>query len=64
MIKGLFEVFRKPSAATLAQRELEEAQRELLQAQSSAEYAANLVQYHRARIARLKIFVTKEGETA
>lgn len=43
----------KPSARELAQRELDEAQRELLAAQSAQEYAAALVRYHQVRIERL-----------
>lgn len=57
MIKFLFSAFFTPSAETVARRELEEAERTLLQAQSSAEYAAQIVVYHRARVERLKRYV-------
>lgn len=53
-MKSLLSLFRKPSARSLAQTELEEAQRRLLVAQSSAEYANAMVAYHRNRIARLQ----------
>ena len=49
-----FAIFRKPSARTLAQVELEEAQRQLLLAQSSAEYATAMAAYHNSRIERLQ----------
>lgn len=53
-----FAIFRKPSARTLAQVELE-AQRQLLLAQSSAEYATAMVQYHQERIARLRAMLSE-----
>ena len=41
--------FRKPSPKELAQRELEEAQRELLVAQSAADYARRIAEYNADR---------------
>ncbi len=61
MIKQFIETFRKPSAKSLAQRELEEARRELLQANTAAEYALRLSQYHGDRIKRLTAYL-KEAE--
>lgn len=61
MIKHLIETFRKPSAKMLAQRELEDAQRELLSAQTATEYASRLAQYHADRIKRLSAYL-KESE--
>ncbi len=52
-IKKLIDPFRKPSAELIAQRELEEAKRQLLNAQAGQEYAAAMVQYHQSRITRL-----------
>jgi hypothetical protein len=63
MIKDLVETFRKPSALQLAQRELEEAQRELLQAHTAQEWAASEVAYHAARIKRLKHMLAAEATT-
>lgn len=56
-MKALLHVLKPPSAATLAQQELEEAQRGLLQAQSAAEYARSLATYHEQRIKRLKAYL-------
>ena len=53
--------FRKPSPKELAQRELEEAQRQLLAAQSSADYARRIAEYNGDRIKRLTAFLKKEG---
>lgn len=53
-MKSLLSLLRKPSAETLAQIELEEAKRQLLVAQSDAEYRNAMVEYHRRRIARLQ----------
>jgi hypothetical protein len=47
----------KPSAATLAKNELEDAQRALLAAHSSREYADAMVSYHQRRISRLQAAV-------
>lgn len=52
--------FRKPAPRDLAQRELEDAQRELLAAQSSAEYARRVAEYHTDRIKRLTAFLKSE----
>ena len=49
--------FRKPSPKELAQRELEEAQRQLLVAQSSADYARRIAEYNADRIRRLTAFL-------
>lgn len=61
MFRELFEMFRKPSAAVLAQRELEEAQRELLAAHSAQEYARRMADYHSDRIKRLSTYVVAQG---
>jgi hypothetical protein len=57
MIREFIQTFRKPSARTLAQVELEDAQRELLAAQSSAEYASRVAAYHQDRITRLSAYL-------
>ena len=60
-MKSLLSLLRKPSAETLAQIELEEAKRQLLVAQSNAEYANAMTAYHRNRIARLQAVVLQEA---
>jgi hypothetical protein len=54
VIRSLMELWKTPSAESLAQRELEEAQRDLLAAQSRQEYYLRMTQYNLDRIARLK----------
>ena len=49
----LKKLFTKPSAKQLAQGELEEAERELLLAQTSSDIAQARVTYNKARITRL-----------
>ena len=46
--------FATPTADELALRELAEAKRQLLEAQSAAEYATKMAEYHRNRIIRLE----------
>ena len=54
MINIIKELFRKPSASVIAQRELEDAQRDLLTAQSNREYYAHMENMLGERIKRLQ----------
>lgn len=54
---SLVHVFRMPSAEVMAVRELAEAKRELLEAQSAAEFTRSVCQYNEQRIARLQNYV-------
>ncbi len=53
--------FTPPAALVLAARELEDAKRGLLSAQSSREYADGLVRYYEAKIKRLNAYVKDEA---
>ena len=61
MIRDLYDwvknVYTTPSAESLALRELENAKRSLLEAQSSREYADSMCKYHEARIKRLTAYL-------
>ena len=59
----VYKFFKKPTALELAQIELEEAKRELLNAQSATEYAARMAAYHGDRIKRLSAYVTQKVES-
>ena len=50
-------VYNGPSAEVLALRELENAKRSLLEAQSTREYADSMCKYHEARIKRLTAYL-------
>jgi hypothetical protein len=63
VVQLIKQVFRTPSALELAQIELEEAKRELLNAQSATEYAARMAAYHGDRIKRLSVYVTQKVES-
>ena len=54
--------FRKPTLKQLALRELEEAERLLLQAQSAVEYAKSIAAYNAARAKRLQEFLKESGQ--
>ena len=51
-----------PPALVLAARELEDAKRGLLAAQSSREYADGLVRYYESKIRRLNAYLKEAGE--
>lgn len=57
MLMKLVTPFRKPSAVMMARQELEDAQRSLLSAQSAADYAKRMTEYHQDRIKRLTVFL-------
>lgn len=57
MLRQLKEIYQKPSAETLALRELEDAKRNWLEALSGAEYARRMAEYHNDRIKRLTAYL-------
>ena len=59
MFKHIFDTFRKPSARMLAQRELEDAQRDLLVSQTQTEYYSAITQYNVDRVARLTEYLVQ-----
>ena len=60
--ESLTGLFRPAPAQVLAARELDEARRQLLQAQSAEEYAHSMAVYHQRRIARLERYLRGEQE--
>jgi hypothetical protein len=50
-----------PSAKELAAKELEQAQRKLLDALSAQEYAKRMADYHSDRIKRLTAYLKEEA---
>lgn len=50
-------LFAAPSAEVIALRELEDAKRKLLDAQTGREYAESMCKYHEARIKRLTAYL-------
>ena len=58
MFRRLTEITRAPSADAMAQRELEDAKRSLLEAQSAVEYAVAMVDYHSKRVRRLTTYTS------
>lgn len=53
-------MFRTPSIASSALRELEASKRSLLEMQDAQEYAAKMVEYHQGKINRLTLFLRAE----
>jgi hypothetical protein len=56
-MKYLAKLWTTPSAEALALRELEEAKRRLLQAQTAREYADSMCKYREAQIKRLTAYI-------
>ena len=57
MLDYIKTIYTVPSAEALALRELEEAKRKLLEAQTGREYADSMCKYHDARIKRLTNYI-------
>jgi hypothetical protein len=64
IVRYLKSVYGTPSAEVIALRELEEAQRRLLEAQSGKEYAESIVKYREAQIKRLTAYLRDAHEAA
>ena len=62
LIEKLKTMYLTPSAEVIAVRELDEAKRSLLEAQSGREYADSMCKYHEARIKRLTVYLHKATE--
>jgi hypothetical protein len=61
MLDQIKEYMRLPSAKELAAKELETAQRKLLDALSAQEYAKRMGDYHSDRIKRLTAYLKDES---
>jgi hypothetical protein len=61
MIALIKEYMRLPSAKEMAAKELEMAQRKLLDALSAQEYAKRMCDYHSDRIKRLTAYLKEEA---
>lgn len=61
-IKRTFDIFRTPSALEIAARELAQAERHLLEAESGREYATAMVEYNKERIYRLRKYIKESGD--
>lgn len=62
MITLIRRLFTGPSPEELASRELAQARRALLEAQTGEEYARSQVIYNQQRIARLRAYLADPGE--
>jgi len=62
MLDQLKQLFKTPTADELAQREYDEARRELLVSQSAAEYYESMIEYHVKRLLRLKEIINGNAQ--
>jgi len=62
MLDQLKRMFTTPTADQLAQREYDDARRELLLSQSAAEYHQSMIEYHIKRLLRLKEILNASPE--
>jgi len=59
-MRRILALFGRSTPEEIAAIELQQARRGLLEAQTGAEYALAMVEYHRARIARLQEFLRQK----
>ncbi len=62
LYQGFLSFFKTPTSVEIAARELEQARRQLLQAQSAAEYANRISAYHLDRIKRLSAYLVEANK--
>lgn len=62
MFDWIVELFRKPSAEVLAQREYEDARRNLLECQRLRDYYENMANFQSVRIGRVRAMI-READT-
>ena len=62
MLNQLRRMFTTPTADQLAQREYDDARRELLLSQSAAEYHQSMIEFHIKRLLRLKEIINASPE--
>jgi len=62
MLDQLKQFFKTPTADQLANREYDEARRELLASQSAAEYRQSMIDYQIKRLLRLKEIIDASPE--
>ena len=62
MLDQIKQLFKTPTADQLANREYDEARRELLISQSAAEYHQSMIEYHIKRLLRLKEIINASPE--
>jgi len=62
MLDHLKRMFTTPTADQLAQREYDDARRELLLSQSAAEYHQSMIEFHIKRLLRLKEILNASPE--
>lgn len=57
MLESLFSFLHVPTAEKIARRQLDEARRRLLEAQTSKEYAESMIRYYDSQVRRLTIYL-------
>jgi hypothetical protein len=62
MLSTIINMMRKPTANVLAARELDDARRDLLQAQRHRDYYQKLAEFHALRIDRLRNQLRDEND--
>jgi hypothetical protein len=62
MLDQIKQLFKTPTADQLANREYDEARRELLVSQSAAEYHQSMIEYHIKRLLRLKEIIDAKAD--
>lgn len=58
-MKALLQLFRRPSPAVMAAKELAVAELSMLEARTASEFATSMIGYHETRVKRLRKFLAE-----
>jgi hypothetical protein len=57
-------LLKRPTSLQIMANELAEAEMSLLKAETGVEYAVSMVSYNKARVKRLKAYITEQNKEA
>lgn len=64
IIEHIKQLFKRQTSLQIMANELSEAEMSLLRAETGVEYAMSMVSYNKARVKRLKAYITDQNKEA
>ena len=64
IIEQIKQLFKRQTSLQIMANELSEAEMSLLRAETGVEYAMSMVSYNKARVKRLKAYITDQNKEA